>query len=652
MDYANNQNLFSLINKKNGMTEKEAFKYFIQTSAAVNFLHEHNLVHRDLKPENILIDEKDNVKLCDFGWCVELKVGNRSTFCGTYEYMAPEIVNESPYDSAIDIWSLGILLYELIHGYSPFRAKNNKHSDKEYVEIFNNISKYNFKIEKDITSQCANLIKRNFKKLNLDLLSPDIKNRFKISDIFSHPWVRNFEKDYIEQNIIIKKKVDNSSLVEKNINFFNKTSDKPIKVDDIKNENKETYNQVENIIKENINDKYKEKKENIICKKTKIEEKSEKLNELFDEKSKNIDSNNSLLEIINSQNKDNNTLIEKKELKLSKSDVNSQNYVDLPKSHDCSLFKERNSKESLFDKVLNQVQEKNKSNKYNFASNKKIKHVQDSNTNLIENSNNIIIIQEKAEVEENTPKVNLRKNTGIFSIERQNSQIELKSEEKLDRKNTEKSILINDLKNFDKENMKNKVNVVDSKNLEIENSRINKIPDKKQIDKNYKEGVKSEEGKIKFDKMCNPLKNIEEESKYNPIRKNDKYIISNKDLIRKEENDLKNANSIYSANIKNKMSIKMKNMSINKEISKTNSLQNYKSKEKEKRNENIESNSRLNSEKEDFLLCLKNEKESKALKNIFKQHSTKNVDLVERANKRHNNNLDANPDRPKQIDRE
>ena len=49
-------------------------------------------------------------------------MGNRITFCGTYEYMAPEIVKEKPYDKGVDVWSLGILLYELTHGYSPFRV--------------------------------------------------------------------------------------------------------------------------------------------------------------------------------------------------------------------------------------------------------------------------------------------------------------------------------------------------------------------------------------------------------------------------------------------------------------------------------------------------------------------------------------------------
>jgi len=123
MEYANSGSLFSLIKKRKNFDEKKAFHYFIQTAGAVLFLHENNLVHRDLKPENILVDENNNIKLCDFGWCVEMSMGNRVTFCGTYEYMAPEIIKEKPYNQGIDVWSLGILLYELIHGYSPFRVR-------------------------------------------------------------------------------------------------------------------------------------------------------------------------------------------------------------------------------------------------------------------------------------------------------------------------------------------------------------------------------------------------------------------------------------------------------------------------------------------------------------------------------------------------
>jgi serine/threonine protein kinase len=160
LEHANAGTLFSLIKKqKAGLDELTAFKYFIQAAAAVQFLHEHGLVHRDIKPENLLLTEDGVVKLCDFGWCVELAMGNRQTFCGTYEYMAPEVIREKPYNQSIDVWSLGILLYELLHGYSPFRAKTNNEEEEEYNEIFRNIVKYNFTIDKPLSENCADMLK-------------------------------------------------------------------------------------------------------------------------------------------------------------------------------------------------------------------------------------------------------------------------------------------------------------------------------------------------------------------------------------------------------------------------------------------------------------------------------------------------------------
>jgi serine/threonine protein kinase len=123
IEYVEKGTLFNLIQRSKGMNEEQAFKCFIQVAAGFNFLHENNLIHRDLKPENCLIDKNDNIKICDFGWTVESTQGARATFCGTYEYMAPEIVKEEPYNEMIDVWGLGILLYELLHSYSPFRVK-------------------------------------------------------------------------------------------------------------------------------------------------------------------------------------------------------------------------------------------------------------------------------------------------------------------------------------------------------------------------------------------------------------------------------------------------------------------------------------------------------------------------------------------------
>ena len=158
LEYASKGSLFELIKSTNnkGVSEKEAFKYFIQTASAVHFLHDNKVVHRDIKPENILLDESYKVKLCDFGWCVELTCGNRNSFCGTYEYMSPEMVSESPYNFSVDIWAIGVLLYELLHGYPPFRSKSN--DDDYYKELFSNISKKSLKVDKEISENCHDLL--------------------------------------------------------------------------------------------------------------------------------------------------------------------------------------------------------------------------------------------------------------------------------------------------------------------------------------------------------------------------------------------------------------------------------------------------------------------------------------------------------------
>jgi serine/threonine protein kinase len=169
MEYSDKGTLFNFISDSQGCDEKKAFHYFIQVASAVYFLHENNLIHRDIKPENLLIDKHDNIKLCDFGWCVDMSKGSRITFCGTYEYMAPEIIQEMPYNKSIDVWSLGILLYELIHGYSPFRAQSEHGEEEEYHEIFKNIIKYNFQIDKDISKYCSDLITSKLFSLYLKL---------------------------------------------------------------------------------------------------------------------------------------------------------------------------------------------------------------------------------------------------------------------------------------------------------------------------------------------------------------------------------------------------------------------------------------------------------------------------------------------------
>lgn len=77
-----------------------------------------------MKPENLLISNKGNIKISDFGWAgVKDNIDSmKNTFCGTFDYMAPEIMENKPYNEKVDAWALGVLLYELTQGYPPFRG--------------------------------------------------------------------------------------------------------------------------------------------------------------------------------------------------------------------------------------------------------------------------------------------------------------------------------------------------------------------------------------------------------------------------------------------------------------------------------------------------------------------------------------------------
>ena len=109
LEYSNNGTLFSKIRKQKFLLERESFKYFIEVVNAVNFLHKNNFIHRDIKPENILLNENNNIKLCDFGSCVQIQENEkRNTICGTFEYMSPELLKQEKYNFNVDIWALGI----------------------------------------------------------------------------------------------------------------------------------------------------------------------------------------------------------------------------------------------------------------------------------------------------------------------------------------------------------------------------------------------------------------------------------------------------------------------------------------------------------------------------------------------------------------
>jgi len=82
------------------------------------------IIHRDIKPENILLDEYGVVKLADFGWSNFYQYKKRLSYCGTPEYLAPEMIKRVGHDQSVDVWNLGVLLFELVSGDAPFNGKS------------------------------------------------------------------------------------------------------------------------------------------------------------------------------------------------------------------------------------------------------------------------------------------------------------------------------------------------------------------------------------------------------------------------------------------------------------------------------------------------------------------------------------------------
>lgn len=126
LDFVNGGELFYHLQNEGKFDEDRAKFYAAQLLLALEHLHTLDVVYRDLKPENILVDYSGYIALTDFGLCKEdvKHDGKTSTFCGTPEYMAPEVLKKQGYGPAVDWWTLGILLYEMISGLPPYYDEN------------------------------------------------------------------------------------------------------------------------------------------------------------------------------------------------------------------------------------------------------------------------------------------------------------------------------------------------------------------------------------------------------------------------------------------------------------------------------------------------------------------------------------------------
>ncbi|KAL3060245.1 hypothetical protein OYC64_014751 [Pagothenia borchgrevinki] len=134
LDYVNGGELFYHLQREGSFPEPRAAFYAAEMAMALGYLHSLDIVYRDLKPENILLDNEGHVMLTDFGLCKEgVAVGGiMHTFCGTPEYLAPEVATSFPYSPAVDWWGLGTVLFEMLYGLPPFYSRCK-------AEMFENI---------------------------------------------------------------------------------------------------------------------------------------------------------------------------------------------------------------------------------------------------------------------------------------------------------------------------------------------------------------------------------------------------------------------------------------------------------------------------------------------------------------------------------
>lgn len=127
LDYCPGGELFGLLQRFHRLPEQYARFYIAQLVLALESLHERDILYRDLKPENVLLDEEGNLKLVDFGLSkMDVKGDTAKTICGTPEYLAPELLKGQSYGKAVDWWTLGCMLYELLVGVPPFYVSNRR----------------------------------------------------------------------------------------------------------------------------------------------------------------------------------------------------------------------------------------------------------------------------------------------------------------------------------------------------------------------------------------------------------------------------------------------------------------------------------------------------------------------------------------------
>lgn len=178
LEYAPGGELFKEIKKSPNQrfSEEKASRYIYQMCNALEYIHKKHVIHRDIKPENLL-NSLGVLKLADFGWSIHAPSHKRKTFCGTVDYLAPEIVDNKFHDDKVDLWCLGVLIYEFCVGVPPFESQYQK-------ETF-------IKIKKGIITY-PSFLSNEVKDLISKLLVKEPNKRISLDKVKSHPWLLKY----------------------------------------------------------------------------------------------------------------------------------------------------------------------------------------------------------------------------------------------------------------------------------------------------------------------------------------------------------------------------------------------------------------------------------------------------------------------------
>ena len=252
MEPASNGNLYSFIenNKNQKIKSNETIKkIIIQTIEIIKYLHSKDIIYRDIKPENILLDKDNNIKLCDYGWASYLTKDQLcKVYCGTPEYVSPEMVKKYPYNEKVDIWGIGVLIFELLFGYPPFSSNFNE-------DRYNNIKEGKINWPQEINDKDA-------KDLIGKILKINPNERLSLEEIEKHPWLIStynkmkedkqtndtFENKELTQTQIYKNNIMNNG-ISKLFNSDKKSLSKLYSYNELENDGSFSTKEILNIYK-------------------------------------------------------------------------------------------------------------------------------------------------------------------------------------------------------------------------------------------------------------------------------------------------------------------------------------------------------------------------------------------------------------------